>query len=677
MKTIKAKLITGFALVLVLTVAVGGIGFYQIYDNSQKNERMIEVELEFSNSAINIQRLILQNRRYEKDLLLNAGNADKQRGYLERFEQASQRLRAEINQLRDLATKTGHVNEKERRALAGMLEDYDEYHDLFFEAAEVIREQGIGPVEGNRMLSEAKEAIYRAEEAIEDAELGNHVVSNSINELLEQSRLAEIQLAALTFAALIAGLGVSFLIFRAVETPLRRMITYTDKVSSGDLNATVDIPDHGEMGHLKASVQSMVAELKTRLGFADGILKGLTNPCLVVDRNERLTFLNQAYVDLYKLTGKPEDHLGKTMGELFYGDASKSTITGQAMQEQRSITNNEISSDLPDGSQIHVRFDVAPLYDLDGNLTGAFALMNDLTSIKNTLNQIEEKNRTIENAAGRANRVADQVASASEELSAQVEQSSRGANQQRENAASTATAMEEMNATVLEVAKNASSASELADQSRGRAQEGAEVVEMVVDTIKQVHENASELKVNMNELGKQAEGISKIMNVITDIADQTNLLALNAAIEAARAGEAGRGFAVVADEVRKLAEKTMTATTEVGDYISAIQSATQKNIASTDNATKAIDRSTELADQSGSALTEIVSLVEQTADQVRNIATAAEQQSAASEEVTRSTEEISVIADETSRAMSESNRAVQELSELAQELKLVIEDMQR
>jgi len=278
-------------------------------------------------------------------------------------------------------------------------------------------------------------------------------------------------------------------------------------------------------------------------------------------------------------------------------------------------------------------------------------------------------------AAHQLEEVVEVVTSASEELSAQIEQSSRGSEEQSHRVIETATAMEEMNATVLEVAKNASQAAETADKAKHKAEDGSQVVAQVVKGIGEVQSSALELKTDMTSLGKQAEGIGQILNVISDIADQTNLLALNAAIEAARAGDAGRGFAVVADEVRKLAEKTMTATTEVGDAIRGIQEGARKNISNVEHAVSKIDAATGLAGKSGEALNEIVSLVDMTTDQVRSIATASEQQSAASEEINRSIEDVNRISSETSDAMRQSAQAVGELAHQAQVLKSLIDQM--
>jgi len=278
-------------------------------------------------------------------------------------------------------------------------------------------------------------------------------------------------------------------------------------------------------------------------------------------------------------------------------------------------------------------------------------------------------------AATQLEKVVEVVSSASEELSAQIEQSSRGTEVQSQRVGETATAMEEMNATVLEVAKNASQAAESSNTARTKALDGAKIVAQVVAGINTMKNVSMTMKEDMGVLGKQAEGIGQIINVINDIADQTNLLALNAAIEAARAGDAGRGFAVVADEVRKLAEKTMTATKEVGEAISGIQVGTKKNLDNVDRAVTTVEQATDLAGKSGEALQEIVHLVEVSTDQVRSIATASEEQAAASEEINKSIEDINRISGETASAMNQSAQAVGELANQAGNLRQLIEKM--
>ncbi len=280
-------------------------------------------------------------------------------------------------------------------------------------------------------------------------------------------------------------------------------------------------------------------------------------------------------------------------------------------------------------------------------------------------------------AAARIEDVVRTVTSASEELTVQVKQSSRGADLQRQHAGETATAMEEMNATVLEVARNASHAAVGSDAAKDKAKEGADVVRQVVGAIQAVQEQAVTLKGNMDALGQQAQGIGQIINVISDIADQTNLLALNAAIEAARAGDAGRGFAVVADEVRKLAEKTMTATTEVGQVVRAIQAGASANITGVDQAAQAVDQATRLAEKSGAVLNEIVTIVEAAADQVRSIATASEEQSAASEEINKAIEGINRISEETAEAMVRATDAVNALSDQAKAMHQLVIALQK
>lgn len=264
------------------------------------------------------------------------------------------------------------------------------------------------------------------------------------------------------------------------------------------------------------------------------------------------------------------------------------------------------------------------------------------------------------------------VGTAAQSIYDQAQSAVENVDVQCQRTTETATAMEEMNASVIEVASNASLAAENVETARAEAEAGGQVVHKVMDSIAQVQHVAKKLHVQLNELGTKAQDIGRIMEMISDVADQTNLLALNAAIEAARAGEAGRGFAVVADEVRKLAEKTMAATGEVGTVVTAIQRSADSSVEEMRHVAALVDTTTTLSAEAGMALERIVEMVQHSADQVRSIATASEEQSAVSEEITHSTAEVNRLANGMVVIMEKAGSTVKGLTVQTKDLETII-----
>ena len=289
----------------------------------------------------------------------------------------------------------------------------------------------------------------------------------------------------------------------------------------------------------------------------------------------------------------------------------------------------------------------------------------------------EEGRRLLLHAAGEIENVTSRLTSAMEQFAEQMESLVRQSQTQRNLVIAAASAMTQMNSTVLDVAGNAGKAAQGSEAARKSAEGGASIVTDSITAIDMVHANAESLHAEMSALGQQAKGISDVITVINDIADQTNLLALNAAIEAARAGEYGKGFAVVADEVRKLAEKTVTATTEVRAAIAAIQQRTDQSGKALLLTMENLKKGSNFVRNSGDALHSIVGETQATADQINNIATAVEEQSATSQHINESLSEIEQVSNEVSGIAQEAGLAVKALFNQARELSALVSTLRK
>ncbi|MBI9111773.1 methyl-accepting chemotaxis protein [Maridesulfovibrio ferrireducens] len=472
---------------------------------------------------------------------------------------------------------------------------------------------------------------------------------------------------------LLFGLGLIAILNIYIKTPICSITSFTSRILEGDYAGADKCTSPG-LPELRKVVTGLADNYKERLGFSFSILNGLPMPCCIVGLDEKITFLNNVCLDMLGSDENPESYYGRMLSQVFYKDDRKSLI-GVCMDEDHSERNREAVFKHVDGSDINVLANLFPLHDVEGKVIGGCCLYINTTELKQREAYIVSQNERIANAAEKAEEVVRELGASAALLEGLVDEAHKGALVQTERSTETATAMEEMNATVLEVARHAQEAANDADNARTSAENGAGIVTEVVESIDEVAVQAASLKSSMEELDNRSDTIGKVLSVIEDIADQTNLLALNAAIEAARAGEAGRGFAVVADEVRKLAEKTVQATAEVHAAILGIQNGAKENVRATDKAVESVEKSTKLAGRSGDALAQIVSVAESTADRIRSIAAAVEQQSAASEEINQSTMEVNRISGETEQAMVESAEAIGRLVRLAETLSEIIQGM--
>ena len=234
----------------------------------------------------------------------------------------------------------------------------------------------------------------------------------------------------------------------------------------------------------------------------------------------------------------------------------------------------------------------------------------------------------------------DQVLASASELTQTYAQIGASSRDQSEAVASTASAIEQMTASIASVAESARHVRESSNESLARSRQGADDLAQLVQMIGQARAAVTDIVESAGALIQNIGAITGAATQVKGIAEQTNLLALNAAIEAARAGEQGRGFAVVADEVRKLAEKSSqyandinAVTDQLSEQSTTVKSAVQRGV-------EALEVSREFTGKVGSVLSQAHEIVTQTNAGVDEISASMKEQTSPSDEVAHTVERI-------------------------------------
>ena len=253
-------------------------------------------------------------------------------------------------------------------------------------------------------------------------------------------------------------------------------------------------------------------------------------------------------------------------------------------------------------------------------------------------------------------------------VSSVVGSTTQRASDQEQKTELVATAVNEMGATVQDIARNANEAADYTKGTRDEANKGAQIVN---DTISNIHELSANMESAgqvVRNLAKDVDAISGVLDVIRGISEQTNLLALNAAIEAARAGEQGRGFAVVADEVRTLAQRTQDATEEIRNTIEQLQNGATQAVDSMEQGRQVTATGVDLASSAGEALSTITRNIDEITSMNQQVAVATEEQNTVTEDINRNIVGIADIAKETSTEVKRCEDSCRQMANLANDL---------
>lgn len=280
---------------------------------------------------------------------------------------------------------------------------------------------------------------------------------------------------------------------------------------------------------------------------------------------------------------------------------------------------------------------------------------DDLGQLATSFNHVLEN---LQGMIGSIQGLSRDLGQGASELASAANDNNEGVTRQTDSISMVATAINEMQSAIEEVAGNASRAAEITREAETKGHNGAQIIR---NSSRQVHRLAAQISKAVDvirKLSSDSDNITSVLDVIRGIAEQTNLLALNAAIEAARAGEQGRGFAVVADEVRTLAQRTQQSTEDIQTMISSLQTGVSDVVNVMETGSKEATETEKLATEAEQELQAILEAISNINDVNTSVASATEQQTQVIDEINRSITDINDLA----AASAERSRAIDGIS---------------
>ncbi|CCQ11634.1 putative methyl-accepting chemotaxis protein [Pseudoalteromonas luteoviolacea B = ATCC 29581] len=298
----------------------------------------------------------------------------------------------------------------------------------------------------------------------------------------------------------------------------------------------------------------------------------------------------------------------------------------------------------------------------------------ELQALASGFNQFISK---IEQAIAQVACESSDIRQASEQVFQQSHRNSQQLDEQKSQTISVAAAINEMGATVQEIATSANNTAKLTEESKLKSNQTHEHVLSSQKTLLTLAKDIEAMAEQVTMLATKTQGIANIVDVIRGISEQTNLLALNAAIESARAGEHGRGFAVVADEVRALASRTSKSTDEIQSMISELTQASDSIVSRIEQGKRQAENSVNTMQTS----VELIEVISETADKINDmttlIAAATEEQSNVVADVGRTIEQISGISDDVMNDQLDTEKSIQALAHSAKALDTLVATFER
>jgi methyl-accepting chemotaxis protein len=256
---IGTRLLASFGLVLLLLVVVAGAGYWGVRSGESTIISLLDTEGQLAQHSARARANVLGMRRYEKDVFLNLGDAEKVAGYYKKWTDEAAKTNERVADLEKIK-----LDQRDKENIRIVKDNLKIYEAGFNKVYASIRDGHIKtPAQGNSAIAEFKAESHKMEEtAVKMAVDANKTMQEGKGGIQKETQRVALMMLAISLLAICIGVLLSMLVTRSIKRPLALGVAVANRLAEGDLTVEIGATSKDETGLLLASMDNMVQKLK-------------------------------------------------------------------------------------------------------------------------------------------------------------------------------------------------------------------------------------------------------------------------------------------------------------------------------------------------------------------------------------------------------------------------------
>ena len=278
-------------------------------------------------------------------------------------------IEAEIKQSEQViaVAKTHPLSERQTTELQGLekymfsIEEEHKQYEAKVEHLMALLEQGV-KVEGEEVLAVEK-AQENLNHHLEETLVGVETMTkHALETVVEDEEAALMGMMIISFVSIIIGIGLGFLMTRAITRPIAHAVDIANKLAAGDLTVEVKVRSTDETGQMLLAMKKMAHSIRSMVGqvvTATEQLTGAAHEIAVVSKQTAVNLeiqkddLNQTSVAMEQMSASiNEVAQSASLAAQSASEADTQAGKGRSVVDQVSGAISILASDLEDTQRV-------------------------------------------------------------------------------------------------------------------------------------------------------------------------------------------------------------------------------------------------------------------------------------------------------------------------------------